>query len=354
MIFVGDVSISIDDHFLFKNVPKHMLTKSQEWCINLEGPVLQHPIDDGLYNGHQFIKCLDPFNITHAFIANNHIKDHRDGISLSIKFLRDRDITPVGVDVCSFADLDLRGSPSDVLSRRTIVLGYGSELIGCSAIPDKTGSSILLLREDEIVEDLSFALNKANGRKVFICLHANYELDRAPQPSHRDFSRRLIDLGADGVIFHHSHVVGFVETYKNKVICYGVGNWAASREKFLGGQLKYPTACNNRIALEINGNNDMNVIHHFIYKEGGDIMYESSENVADEKCSLLAPFQNYSSTDYVKWYKNNRRKSLFLPMFVGKDSTKLNILKKHWVLIRQELIKLVVKIGLKKATPSEI
>mgnify|MGYP002857697016 CR=1 FL=1 len=60
---------------------------------------------------------------------------------------------------------------------------------------------------------------------LFIFAHAGVEHVNQPLPEWRDRYRSFIDMGCDGVIASHPHVIQGWETYKGKPIVYSLGNF---------------------------------------------------------------------------------------------------------------------------------
>lgn len=60
---------------------------------------------------------------------------------------------------------------------------------------------------------------------LIVQVHAGVELLDVPIPEWRDRFRQIIDSGADLLVAHHPHVVQGVEYYKDKAICYSLGNF---------------------------------------------------------------------------------------------------------------------------------
>ncbi len=64
-----------------------------------------------------------------------------------------------------------------------------------------------------------------NADLVFVNMHWGVEYDNQPHPRQTELARAMIDVGADAIIGHHSHVLQEVEKYKDGVIFYGLGNF---------------------------------------------------------------------------------------------------------------------------------
>jgi len=66
---------------------------------------------------------------------------------------------------------------------------------------------------------------KAQGCIVIINFHWGIENDYTPNETQKQIAHFSIDNGADMIIGHHPHVIQGIEQYKNKIICYSLGNF---------------------------------------------------------------------------------------------------------------------------------
>ncbi len=67
---------------------------------------------------------------------------------------------------------------------------------------------------------------KAEGvNAVVLVFHAGQEYGRHRNSMQENFARKAIDAGADLVIMHHPHVLQGLEIYKDRSICYSLGNF---------------------------------------------------------------------------------------------------------------------------------
>lgn len=67
--------------------------------------------------------------------------------------------------------------------------------------------------------------------------HAGLEDEDIPLPEWRERYRELIDVGCDVIIGGHTHMVQGCEIFKEKLICYSLGNFVFERnlaKKILG------------------------------------------------------------------------------------------------------------------------
>jgi len=66
---------------------------------------------------------------------------------------------------------------------------------------------------------------KAQGCIVIINFHWGIEREYSPNETQKQIAHFAIDNGADMIIGHHPHVIQGIEQYKNKIICYSMGNF---------------------------------------------------------------------------------------------------------------------------------
>lgn len=64
---------------------------------------------------------------------------------------------------------------------------------------------------------------------VFVIVHGGHEMYPLPSPRMKETYRFFVDVGADAVISHHSHVYSGIEIYKNAPIFYSLGNFVFDR-----------------------------------------------------------------------------------------------------------------------------
>ena len=77
--------------------------------------------------------------------------------------------------------------------------------------------------------------NKDLIKGSYVVIHGGIEYRRHPTPYQRYLSHLLINLGAQAVLFHHSHVGGSHEWLNDKLIHYGLGNFYFSSVHDLHG-----------------------------------------------------------------------------------------------------------------------
>ena len=343
MIVAGDVAIAHGDRIIFEGFPESMYKKL--WCINLEGAICSHTAPQlwGTYNSHEWAESFEAFKIGSVFAANNHIHDVLDGISQTQSWLSARGITMVGAGI----NAEQATYPAYLSSGGFdySVVGFGWSVIGCSpAKSNKPG--INSFEVDAVRAQVKSLLANASDQRVVVLIHGNYEFEVYPQPAHRKLALELIDMGAYSVIFHHPHVVGPIEQYKDRLVAYSLGNWAFSYGRFFDGKLRFPDSSFHQIAVELGKGEP--VVHHANFSPPSTVVYDFSERLSSKDFTLRPEFEGYSHEEYIKWFSKNRIKRKGLPIYKNPDACFTNELRDRWVRVRQVMIDFAVKRGLKR------
>lgn len=76
----------------------------------------------------------------------------------------------------------------------------------------------------EALEAAIEGLKRQGAKFIVLSLHWGEELAQTPSQEQQELARRAIDLGADVIMGHHSHVVQTMEVYQNRPIFYSLGN----------------------------------------------------------------------------------------------------------------------------------
>lgn len=165
------------------------------------------------------IACLHEIGVKAVSLANNHIYDYGDkGLSNTINVLKQWNIEHVGAAL-KYAD-----------AKKSLIKKIGDLKIGFISACEN---------EFSIAEPSHGGANEASLMNMFyqICdlrdkcdyiillHHGGKEHYNLPTPKLQDKFRYFIDCGADVVINHHQHCFSGYETYKDKPIIYGTGNF---------------------------------------------------------------------------------------------------------------------------------
>jgi poly-gamma-glutamate capsule biosynthesis protein CapA/YwtB (metallophosphatase superfamily) len=174
------------------------------------GPVLQaHP---------DCAKALAAAGLNAVSVANNHALDHGiAGLKSTLESLK-------SVELDGFGAGENRAAAEQPLLRR-----FGDIRVGVLAVADREFS--LGGRHDWCVNPLDVLAcarrvpaMRRECHYVLVLLHGGVEHYPYPSPRMQAVAHFLVELGADLVVFQHSHCVGCWETYNSKTIVYGQGN----------------------------------------------------------------------------------------------------------------------------------
>lgn len=88
---------------------------------------------------------------------------------------------------------------------------------------DETG--VFPLEIEQIQHDI-LAAHQLGATRTIVFLHWGVEEASLPRPEDREIAHRIIDLGADLIVGHHSHAPQAMEIHQGKLIAYGLGNFA--------------------------------------------------------------------------------------------------------------------------------
>lgn len=231
------------------------LLKNSDLVIgNLEAPVAG--------DGEKIQKCGPHFcideeslnglfasNIKYLSLANNHIMDYgREGIEHTVKTLRKYKIGTVGVGK------DIRKAFKPLIIEKNgyrIAVFAAAEDEGQVALSDSWGTANIDI--EKIRKEIS-NIRKTNDF-IMIFLHGGREFYRYPTPRMCEQSRLMIDLGADCVIWSHSHCSSGVEYYKSGFIAYELGNfllnYKINYKHFFWGHIIQINLKKNKVIYEI-------------------------------------------------------------------------------------------------------
>ncbi len=156
-------------------------------------------------------------------LANNHSLDYgQTGFTDTIANLKKYNVDYVGggltkQEAYAAKSYDLKGNKVKILAFSRVLPDY-SWVAGDSKPGLATGYDIQLI-ENTIKNE------KEDADFLFVFIHWGIEKNRSPEPFQREWARKMIDAGADGVIGSHPHVLQGFEYYQDKPIAYSLGNF---------------------------------------------------------------------------------------------------------------------------------
>ena len=360
MVFIGDIA------FPFSSV-----TGDTDWpwgseqvvVANLEGAI--DTPDDAIlqkkvvFNHPAVLRYLQALGVRAVSLANNHVFDMGPSLASTRKQLAREGIASVGA-----------GSSLVHASRAVTVqtpqgpvqlMAFGWGPVECpSATLHSPG--VNPLEPTHVLESIRRVLAEKPDVPVVLLMHWNYELERYPQPAHRQLAFAAIDAGASGVMGCHSHRVEGVEWYNGAPVVYGLGNWFFPHGIYFGGRTSFPDVSLLRMAFEWTPGASEAHVHWFTYQpDGHTLTYcESEETRADappagaSRLSRHTPYAGLSHKAYVSFFSRKRVKRKLLPIYRDIEAHAANRLRDTWVRTRGQLINMALKIGLKSGARSEV
>lgn len=167
-----------------------------------------------------FANWLKTAGFSAVSLANNHTLDYGEAALVdTIAALRKAGVRPVGV-----GNTETEARRGVVLSRRAGkvgVLAYNNVgPLDTYAGPDWSGCS----PANRFVLAQDIRRMKSLAPIVAVSIHWGQEMVLAPSVAEQELAHSMIDLGADCVLGHHSHMAGPIELYRKKPIIYSLGN----------------------------------------------------------------------------------------------------------------------------------
>ena len=165
------------------------------------------------------IPLLQKLNFDILNIATNHIMDWgKEGLATTRKILQQQKIQLIGAD----KNLQSACFPT-IIEKDGIKLGFlGYAKKGnWSATMKSCGASIIDV--NLIHENIKNLKNQVDH--VIVSLHWGVEFSNYPSPEDIEIAHQIIDCGASIILGHHPHVLQGIESYKNRYICYSLGNF---------------------------------------------------------------------------------------------------------------------------------
>ena len=212
---------------------------------NLEGPLTDLPTRiprvNALHGSPEMAPVLRRAGFTVMSLANNHAIDYgRAGLRQTRELLLAAGITPVGAGATlreaeGGAVVNVRGVPVGFLAFNGLPMA--------SWVPDPGRESFLDLNEASLRRALPDLRRRC--RLLVVSFHWGLEGRREVIPEQRRLAHLALDLGADLVVGHHSHVRAEVERYGQGLIAYGLGNLVFDDLPY-GGNEGYLLACRYR------------------------------------------------------------------------------------------------------------
>lgn len=295
------------------------LTLSSKKIVKTGPNIKAHP---------ESVKILTDLNINIACLSNNHIRDFGNkGVIDTINICKSNNIRIVGAG----ANIEESSKPLiiNVKGWNVAILNF-SENEYNTATATRAGSN----PDDPIHIWRSMTSAKDIADFIIVVLHGGKELYPYPTPAQLKLYRFIVELGADAVIGHHTHVIGGYEIYSGTPIVYSLGNFifdeAGNPPEWYKGALsgisfKAKGGFELEFFLTSQDNKTLSVIDNQIIKPkevGKDFIHPINDDIVKDE-----------------WEKIIKTQSL---------STLKGLL--HWNLIQRAML----KIGLKRVTQQDL
>lgn len=274
MIFFGDLAYSNE------RINLEIDLGSFSHC-NLESPILPgdysvrkaRKVGPHLRQPPEFFRRTDLKHLSFS-LANNHTMDYGfQGLASTLEFLEPRFSGGAG--------------PTRVLARKPITHKLGQTEISIISCSDQffgeagidTPGIASVQPFDNWVSKL-IESETTTGRIPIISFHGGYERFMLPSPAMRRLFRGWIDIGAEAVIAHHSHIPMPWEEYGGKRIYYGLGNFLVEPRRWARF---HPLSLTSIVVNVSPSKKGLEVSHDYIRlsldEDGaGVVAYETEEN----------------------------------------------------------------------------
>ncbi|MBU3659559.1 MAG: CapA family protein [Flavobacteriales bacterium] len=344
MIFVGDIALPFKDAITVENLPSSI--KRHSWYGNLEGALVDDHLsknyNHSVFNSISAIeKLCEDFPFFGFSLANNHIFD-TGSIEQTTEFLKKRKISFGGIG----ENIEQANRPIVKYEngKQIVIINFGWEVIQCK-VATVNQNGVNPLNKNHVIETVSKLILEYPNAVVIPFMHWSYELESEPQPFERELAKKLIDIGAGGVIGCHPHRIGGFELHNGKPIVYSLGNWMFKQNYYHNGLVSFPAFCNEELAFEWCFDKNEFRFHFFSFDKTKSILsYSHTEENSSKTMSKLTPFVQLSNNQYKTWYsKNHFHKNKGLPIYYFEDAEIVTLLKNKMNKFRDFLIKLIIK-----------
>lgn len=216
----------LGDWFITEHADASSVIGDWPFIFNLEAPISTRGMPtSGKINlrmeKNRIVECFGRSPIA-VCLANNHIADFgNDAFTDTLNELHALGISFFGAG--SLDDNFHNPAIIDVGAQRVALLGYVCPSANPIFASDQR-YGVCPISLDRFQSDYRLAKSK-DAAKVVVCLHWGVEDIRLPKPHDIALAHQIIEQGADLIVGHHAHVPQPVETYRGKIIAYGLGNF---------------------------------------------------------------------------------------------------------------------------------
>lgn len=167
---------------------------------------------------------LEKLNTTHVSLANNHVFDMGlEGFQRLTALLRDRGIMYFGAGMNKVE----ASQPAVIYAEEKTFALYGCSIEGLPPVrypvAEENSPGVFCASVEEMCDLIS--LGKQKYDCVYVLPHWGKEYQTLPLAECVNYSKRMIDAGADGVFGSHTHCVQPTIIYKGSPIYFSLGSF---------------------------------------------------------------------------------------------------------------------------------
>lgn len=332
MIIIGDIASptvqhsAILKHFFEDN--KEVFTKNV--ICNLEGLISEeHSVNEKtplLFNHPSVVEALTAGNVNVCALANNHTLDIPEYFDATIDRLEKQQLKVLGA-----GSQKNKIQPELVIyeeEQKIILFNYCWDFLLYHQQNPTDGVYVSVLEEEKLLNRIKAIKGEEAEVKIVVYFHWSFDLEILPFPSYRKFAKELIDSGVNVVVGCHSHCIQGGELYKEGAIVYGLGNFFIPWNTYVNGEMTYPDFSKQELGLEWDLKTNQFYLHWFEI-QGKDLatelLYQGKTTLDDDKFLKYAQPYKLSDQEYLTFFKKNRRKKVFIPVFTEYKGMKYSI-----------------------------
>ncbi|MEN8119373.1 MAG: CapA family protein [Bacteroidota bacterium] len=221
----------------FENI-RNIISQNDIALFNLECPLVDSSNGYPLNKKYSFraepsyIEGVKYAGFNIASVANNHTIDYgKDGFLKTIELLEKNNIFPVG------------GGKNQIDAFKPVLIEKDGETFAFFALLEFLLEATTFNENRPYpafgqIDRLCKVIQKYNSRidNIIVSFHWGKENVIVPSARQIEYAHKVIDAGADLVLGHHPHVIQSIETYRNKLIVYSLGNFIFDNSRELQKQ----------------------------------------------------------------------------------------------------------------------
>ncbi len=235
------------------------------------------------------IKDLREIGFSIFNVANNHCLQHgTEGFNNTIEACRNNGIEPIGIKNQNPLVIEVKGKKIAFLSLCIHLEWYQ---------PDNVlyESSI-----ERILREIKEIRSQDEGTLIVVAVHWGDEFAKYPSNAQILLGHEFVDMGANIILGHHSHVFQGIEKYKGSLIAYSQGNFISDM---------IPEMCCQTGIIKIKINPSNTILHELVCQNINEdyCLISSDDRWIKERQEELekAILGSYSDDDYWRAISKN-------------------------------------------------